>query len=326
MSSPPAGSPIAVIGAGAWGQALAIHAARAGHRVRLWARDPSRIADPRRRSHRLGGFVLPDAIELTDRPGIGDAACALLAVPVQNLRDIAGRLQGETILVTCCKGIERTTLCLPLEILAELRPGAATAVLTGPNFAREIAAGLPASSVIASVIPGLAQRLAALLGNDRLRLYPGTDPVGAELGGAAKNVVAIAAGAASGAGFGQNARAALITRGLAEIARLAEALGGRPETVAGLSGAGDLILTCTGESSRNYRLGEALGRGARLDDLLHAGDEVAEGAATAPGLVARAARAGVELPIAAVVTLLLEGAIDAHEAARRLLARRIGHE
>jgi glycerol-3-phosphate dehydrogenase (NAD(P)+) len=194
-------------------------------------------------------------------------------------------------------------------------------VLSGPNFAHEVARGLPAAAVVAAVDPALREAGLALLGSPGFRLYAGEDPVGAEVGGAAKNVVAIAAGAVIGAGLGENARAALVTRGLAEMSRLAEALGGRAETVAGLSGLGDLMLTCAGPGSRNMSLGLALGRGERLAEVLAGRAGVTEGVATAPALVARAASAGVELPICEAVAGLVAGRLTVAEAMALLLAR-----
>jgi glycerol-3-phosphate dehydrogenase (NAD(P)+) len=223
--------------------------------------------------------------------------------------------------------VEQTTLRLPLEIAAAVRPGAPSAILTGPNFAHEIAAGLPAAAVVAASDAGVRGSIAALLGTPSFRLYGNDDPIGAQVGGAAKNVIAIAAGAVTGAGLGENARAALITRGLAELSRLAVALGGRAETVMGLSGLGDLLLTCTGPASRNYSLGLALGRGERLADVLAARSAVTEGVATAPALVARAAAPGstpgasVDLPICAAVASLLAGRTTLAEAIAAILAR-----
>jgi glycerol-3-phosphate dehydrogenase (NAD(P)+) len=222
-------------------------------------------------------------------------------------------------LVVCAKGVEQATLRLPLEIVAEMHPGTPAAVLTGPNFAHEIAAGLPAAAVIAATDAALRETVAAALGTPSFRLYGNDDPIGAQVGGAAKNVIAVAAGAVIGAGLGENARAALITRGLAELARLAVALGGRAETVMGLSGLGDLLLTCTGAASRNYSLGLALGRGERLADVLAARNSVTEGVATAPALVARAQ--GVDLPVCAAVASLLAGRTTLAEAIAALLAR-----
>jgi len=221
--------------------------------------------------------------------------------------------------VVCIKGVEAGTLRLPLEVVAELRAERPAAVLTGPNFAHEIAAGLPAASVIAATDAALRDRIIALLGTAAFRLYGNDDPIGAQVGGAAKNVIAIAAGAVTGAGLGENARAALITRGLAELSRLAVALGGRAETVMGLSGLGDLLLTCTGTASRNYSLGLALGRGEGLADVLAARSAVTEGVATAPALVARGA--GIDLPICGAVAALLAGRATLAEVIAALLAR-----
>jgi glycerol-3-phosphate dehydrogenase (NAD(P)+) len=314
-------SSVAVIGAGAWGTALAIQAARAGNHVTLWARDPARagaIAASRENPH-LPGVRLPEPIQVMSVPPEA-ADLALLAAPTQHLRTVLGLLApGLAPLVVCAKGVEQATLRLPLEIVAEMHPGTPAAVLTGPNFAHEIAAGLPAAAVIAANDAALRETVAAALGTPSFRLYGNDDPIGAQVGGAAKNVIAIAAGAVIGAGLGENARAALMTRGLAELARLATALGGRAETVMGLSGLGDLLLTCTGAASRNYSLGLALGRGERLADVLAARSSVTEGVATAPALVARAQ--GVDLPVCAAVASLLAGRTTLAEAIAALLAR-----
>lgn len=297
-----------MVGAGAWGTALAVQALRAGSDVVMWARDPAR--------RRAAG--LPAGIELTgDLPGMCDAV--LIAVPVQHLRSVAAQLRPDAPLVACAKGIETGSLALPLEILAELHPGTPCAVLTGPNFAHEVAAGLPAAAVVAAAETGLRADLTLLLSSPTFRLYGNDDPVGAQLGGAAKNVIAIAAGAVIGAGLGENARAALITRGVAELGRLVVALGGRAETVAGLSGLGDLLLTCTGASSRNFRCGLALGRGEPLAHAVQGGGGVVEGVPTAPALVARAA--GLDLPICTAVAELLAGRIALRQAIAALLAR-----
>ncbi len=312
---------VAVIGAGAWGTALAIQAARAGNAVTLWARDPSRAAAiaASRENPRLPGRQLPDAVQVTAIPPTA-ADAVLLVVPMQHLRETLSRLAlPPAPLVVCAKGVETGTLCLPLELLAELRPDTPAAVLTGPNFAHEIAAGLPAAAVVAAADPTLRAAIADMLSTPAFRLYGNDDPVGAQVGGAAKNVIAIAAGAVSGAGLGENARAALITRGLAELARLAIALGGRMETVMGLSGLGDLLLTCTGAASRNFSLGVALGRGEALPDVLAARSAVTEGVATAPALVARAT--AVDLPICRSVAALLAGQTTLAEAIAALLAR-----
>ena len=318
---------IAVLGAGAWGTALAVQAARAGNTVGLWARDPVRaraMAAARENATYLPGIPLAGAITPTfdAAAALEGALFTLLVVPVQHLRSVLETLPDlGGALVVCAKGVERDTLRLPLEILAELRPGQPAAVLSGPNFAHEVARGLPAAAVVASEDVGLRNLVAELLGSTGFRLYGGDDPVGVQVGGAAKNVIAIAAGAVIGAGLGENARAALVTRGLAELSRLAVALGGKAETAAGLSGLGDLLLTTTGPGSRNTALGHELGRGATLAHALAGRVGVAEGVATAPAIVARAAQLGVELPICAAVAQLLAGEATLGEAMGRLLAR-----
>lgn len=309
-------SPVAVVGAGAWGTALAVHLARAGRAVRLWARDPAPLRAARESPH-LAGVALPDAVEVVGALPTGEIV--LLAVPAQHLRSVTAELPPDGPLVACCKGMEQRTGQLPLEVLGEAQPGRPVAVLTGPNFAGEIAAGLPAAAVVAAENAGLRERVAALVSSPLFRLYGNADPLGAQLGGAAKNVIAIAAGCVSGAGLGENARAALVTRGVTELSRLVAALGGRAETAAGLSGLGDLVLTCTGRASRNFRLGEALGRGLPLAEALAGLGGVAEGAATAPALIVRAAE--VDLPICAAVAALLDGRLGVAEAVAALLAR-----
>ncbi len=333
---------IAVIGAGAWGTALAIQAARAGQDlalragdessvrggrdVVLWARDPGRaaaMAASRTASH-LPGIALPAAVRITAdaAQALAGAALVVLAVPTQHLAAVLAVLPpSAALLLLAAKGVEATTLRLPTEIAAALRPDAIIGVLSGPNFAAEVAAGLPAAAVVASLDETFRAAVPALLGTPSFRLYAGDDPIGAEVGGAAKNVIAIAAGAVIGAGLGENARAALVTRGLAEIARLAVALGGRAETVTGLSGLGDLLLTCTGGASRNFTFGVALGRGEPPSAILARRDSVTEGVATAPALVARAAASGVEMPICMAVTEVLRGAKGLLEAVDGLLGR-----
>jgi glycerol-3-phosphate dehydrogenase (NAD(P)+) len=318
---------IAVIGAGAWGTALAIQADRAGQSVMLWARDSARaalMAQSRANERLLPGVPLPPGITVTANAtqALQDAALILLVVPAQALRPVLQSLPTLSApVLICAKGVEAGSLMLPLEVLAEIHPGISAGVLSGPNFAHEIARGLPAAAVVASADSGLRALGVTRLGSPGFRLYGGDDPVGAEIGGAAKNVIAIAAGAVMGAGLGENARAALITRGLAEISRLAVALGGRADTVAGLSGLGDLLLTATGPGSRNTSLGMALGRGENLTDILGARQGVTEGVATAPALVARAARLGVEIPICAAVAELVSGRLTVREAVAQLLSR-----
>ncbi|MBU8540444.1 NAD(P)H-dependent glycerol-3-phosphate dehydrogenase [Falsiroseomonas tokyonensis] len=318
---------IAVLGAGAWGTALALQAARAGNAVTLWARDPARaaaMAEARENARYLPGQPLSAAIQVTAdaAAAMEGALFALVVVPVQHLRAAVAALPpGGCPLVVCAKGVERGTLCLPLEILEQLRPEAPAAVLSGPNFAHEVARGLPAAAVVASGDAALRSLAGELLGTAGFRLYGGDDPMGVQVGGAAKNVIAIAAGAVIGAGLGENARAALVTRGLAELSRLTVALGGRAETAAGLSGLGDLLLTTTGAGSRNTSLGMELARGTPLEAALASRAGVAEGVETAPALVARAAAAGVELPICAAVAELLAGELSIGQAMGRLLSR-----
>ncbi len=314
---------ISIIGAGAWGTALAIQAHRAGTQITFWVRDPARaraIAETRE-NPRLPGHKLPEAIHITgELPQTAEPK--LLVVPLQHLRPVAARLPPSPF-ICCAKGIETGTLRLPLEILDELHPTASAAMLTGPNFAREIAAGLPAAAVIAASDPALRTQITERLATPTFRIYGNDDPIGAQVGGAAKNVIAIAAGAVIGAGLGENARAGLITRGLAELARFAAALGGRPETVMGLSGLGDLLLTCTSPASRNYSLGLALGSGEALSTAVSRASGVVEGVATAPALVARAAALDmpVDMPVCHAVAALLSGAITLPQAINDLLAR-----
>lgn len=303
---------VAVVGAGAWGRALAGHARRLGYRVTLWAREPARVPPVAE-----GVAVTP---ELPDDPG--DAI--LLAVPVQYMAAVVARMRPAGPMIVCAKGIEAETLRLPLEIVAALHPGVKQAVLSGPNFAVEIAAGKPAAAVIAASDPALRGALVGLLAGPSFRLYGNDDPVGVQLGGAAKNVIAIAAGVVIGAGLGENARAALVTRGLAELGRCVVALGGKAETVAGLSGLGDLLLTCTGKASRNFGCGLALGGGAPVEQALAASAGVVEGAATAPALLARAE--GVDLPICAAVADLLAGRVTVAGAVAALMARQLRDE
>jgi glycerol-3-phosphate dehydrogenase (NAD(P)+) len=323
-------SVVAVIGAGAWGTALAIRLADAGCVVRLWARDPARAAEmaATRRTPRLAADVaLPASVQVMAdmQAALAGAQAVLLVVPVQGLGPIAAALAPhwprDAPAVLCAKGIDAETLRLPHETLRALLPAVPLAALTGPNFAHEVALGLPAAAVLAAPEATARARLATLLAMPRLRLYPSADLVGAALGGAAKNVIAIAAGVVEGLGLGENARAALITRGVAELTRLVIAEGGRAETAAGLSGLGDLVLTCTGGASRNHTLGIALGRGEGLAEILAARSSVTEGVATAPALVARAARHGVELPIAEAVAALVAGRATARALAEALLAR-----
>ena len=313
---------IAVIGAGAWGTALAVLNARAGRQVILWARDAERAAAmaATRQNARLPGVALPENLTVTGI--VPEADILLLAVPMQHLRATLAHLPGQTPVVLCCKGLEAGSLLLPPEICA----GRPAAILTGPNFAHEIARGLPAAAVLATPDAALRARLMAALKTDTLRLYGSADIIGAALGGAAKNVIAIAAGVVIGAGLGENARAALITRGLVEIARLATALGGQAETISGLSGLGDLLLTCTGTSSRNFSLGLTLGQGESLESILGRRAGVTEGVATAPALLARAATANVDMPITEAVTKLLAHEMNIAQTMAALMGRALKDE
>ncbi len=308
---------ILVVGAGAWGTALAIHCARAGHRVTLWARSPGPI-EAARASPRLPEARLPDGVTVTGAmPAAADAV--LLVTPVQHLRAALAMDLPDAPLVLCMKGLEAGSNLFPMEVARAVRPDAPCAILTGPNFAHEIAAGLPAAAVVASEDAGLRRGLMGLLGTRNFRLYGSADPVGAQTGGAAKNVIAIAAGIAIGAGLGENARAALVTRGLAEISRLAVALGGRAETVAGLSGMGDLMLTCAGAASRNYRLGLAIGAGMAPAEARRQMSAAVEGVEAAPALLARAE--GVPVPVTEVLAAILAGEIGLQAAMSAVLMR-----
>jgi glycerol-3-phosphate dehydrogenase (NAD(P)+) len=318
---------IGVLGAGAWGTALAVLLAREGNDVTLWARDAARVTDmlASRMNPRLPGIVLQDHLGISgDFP---DAGLFLLCTPMQHARAVLSALQpGPAPMILCCKGLETGTLWLPHELSTALQPQRPVAILTGPNFAHEIAAGLPAAAVLAAPDAALRTALMTRLSSSTFRLYGSADLTGAALGGAVKNVIAIAAGVVIGAGLGENARAALITRGIAEIARLAIASGGKAETISGLSGLGDLLLTCTGPASRNYSLGLALGQGAALADILQGRNAVTEGVATAPALLARANAAGVEMPITGAVTKLLAGAISLPDMVAGLMGRALKDE
>lgn len=314
-------SSIAVVGAGAWGTALAIQAARAGCETTLIARDDAtaQAIAASRRNPRLPDLLIPEAVKLRDDL---PPACDLLlwAVPLQYVRASLARLRPlATPIVICAKGVELGTHMLPLEVLRDTTTACPLAVLTGPNFAHEIARGHPAAAVIASADAALRDSVRTMLATDTFRLYGNDDPVGAQIGGAAKNVIAIAAGAVIGAGLGENARAALVTRGLSELRRLAVAIGGRSETVMGLSGLGDLLLTCTGPSSRNFSLGYGLATGRTLSETLAASAGVVEGVFTAAGLLARAGP--IELPICQAVADFLAGKQTLDSAMKQLLAR-----
>ena len=318
---------IGILGSGAFGTALAVSLA-AGGPVRLWARSPEMAAEMqqgRENRARLEGVRLPDGIEASaDFAHVACAETLLLAVPMQQLRGVlsahAEAFTGHT-LVACCKGIELHTGLGPVAVIAEALPGTASALLTGPSFARDIARGLPTALTLACADAGLGERLQRALTTPNIRLYRTTDTIGAELGGALKNVVAIACGACIGKGMGESARAALMTRGFAEMQRLAARLGAKPETLAGLSGFGDLALTCTSELSRNYRFGLALGRGEPFDSAT-----TVEGRATSHAVNAWAAELAVDMPICSAVAALSEGEISVAEALQTLLSRPLKEE
>lgn len=325
---------VAVIGAGAWGTALAAVAAGSGAKVSLWAREPDvveSILKTRENARFLPGTSLAREIEptLDIAQAVSGADALLLTSPAQHLRAMLASLHPHvgpgTPLVVCAKGIELGTGLLVTEVLGEIVPDAEPAVLSGPSFARDVAAGLPTAVTIAAR-PEIAKRLAVTLGRAAFRPYVSEDLVGVALGGAAKNVYAIACGMVEGAGLGESARAATMSRGFAELLRLGAALGARTETLIGLSGLGDLVLTATSMSSRNFALGHALGRGTPLAAASGEDKPLAEGAATAPALVARARRHGVELPIAEAVADVLKGSLDVKGAVDRLLSRPLRSE
>lgn len=316
---------IAILGAGAFGTALAISLARK-EKVLLWARDASALVSSRQ-SPRLPGAHLPDTVEVVPELDLALAAQTLLfAVPMQGLasfaKGIAQDLSGKA-LVACCKGVDLASLQGPTAVLASRWPGADVAILTGPSFATDIAAGLPTALTLACENEARGQSLQHQLSTPDLRLYRTTDVIGAELGGALKNVIAIAAGFVIGAGLGDSARAALMTRGFAEMTRLAARLGARAETLMGLSGLGDLVLTCTSDQSRNFRHGCALGRGVAPN-----GSQTVEGVATAEAMLRRAKSLDFSdmLPVTQMVAMVTQGHVGRDEAISRLMTRPLKEE
>ena len=307
---------VAVLGAGAWGTAIAASLSSRLQTV-LWARDAAQarlIAGTRRNERYLPGFQIPDALGITaDFPG--DADLTLVATPVASLREVAKKVSSP--LVWLCKGFEQGTGLLPHQIVENDR----SAALSGPSFAEEVARGLPCALVLASRDAAFARETASLLHGGRMRVYYSSDVVGVEIGGAVKNVMAIAAGICDGLGLGHNARAALITRGLAEISRLGAALGGSVETLFGLAGAGDLILTATGDLSRNRRVGMQLARGVPLARILAELGHVAEGVHSAREVVSLSRKQGIEMPVSEAVDAVLAGALTPAAAVERLLSR-----
>ena len=315
---------IAVVGAGAWGTALANVIARAGRNVLLATRDRAgaEALTARRESPRLPGAHLDERVGVAPlAPEVGRYDAILLAVPSQQLRDaaraIAPELRKGTPVIACAKGIERRTHKFMTEVIAETAPAALPAILSGPSFAEDVARGLPAAVTLATHDATIAAELARALGSSAFRPYHSTDVRGVEIGGAAKNVLAIGAGIVAGRGLGASAAAALVTRGFAELFRFGRAFGARPETLTGLSGLGDQILTCSSGQSRNYSFGIALGEG----DPALAGGKLAEGIFTAPVLLEMANEKGIEMPIAAAVVAILAGRASVDEAIDTLMTR-----
>lgn len=324
------GARIAVLGGGAWGTALAATMMRGGNEVLLWARDAGTVEaiNLRRENPRyLPGIVLDAAPRATGdlHDALEGADCVLAATPAQTQRGLLGQIYGrvgsQVPVVLCAKGIERETGRLLSEVASEALPRNPVAILSGPSFATDVARGLPTAVTVAAEDEELAGRLAALFSSRSFRCYSTDDVVGVEIGGALKNVLAIAAGAVAGAGLGASAQAAMVTRGFVELRRLGTAFGARPETLMGLSGLGDLILSCGSAQSRNFSYGMALGRAEPLE-----GRPLAEGVATA-GIAAEIARKrGIEAPIVAAVALLLRGETTIEQAVAALLSRPLKSE
>ena len=313
---------IGVLGGGSWGTALAQLCAARGHETLLWARDPDAVAAVAqdRRSPHLPGIALDTRLTATDdMAALTDARTILAVVPAQAARAVleaaAPHLAPRTPLVLCQKGVERGTLALPHEVAREAAPGHPLAVLSGPSFAMDVARGLPTAVTIAAESLGLATNLRDVLATPAFRPYPGDDLIGAQVGGAVKNVLAIACGIVVARGLGESARAALVARGFAEMSRLAVAMGGRAETAAGLSGLGDLVLTCASAQSRNFAHGLRLG--GREGEV----SGTVEGAASAAGAVALGHRHGVEMPVSETVAAIVEGRLAIDAAVESLLHR-----
>ena len=321
---------IGIVGGGAWGTALACLARRAGREVTLWSRDPAisdSIARSRSNPVSLPGIPLEEGI--VPAASLDDlAACdaLLLVCPAQAVRSLAARLPGQSPVVICAKGIEAHSGLLMHEVLEEVQPGRSLALLSGPSFAEEAVRGLPTAISIATADADLGRVLASTLASGAFRPYWTHDVLGVALGGAVKNVLAIAAGIVEGRGLGANAAAALVTRGFAEMARLGQAMGAELETMTGLSGLGDLVLTCTGPLSRNRSLGAALGKGTTLARFMEGRRQVVEGEATAPAVLRRAARQKIEMPICTAVDAILHKGADLDDAIRALLARPLRRE
>jgi len=323
---------IGVIGSGSWGTALAIHLARTGHDVRLWARDAAlaaSMAETRENATYLSGIALPDSLSPTSdiAQAMDDAQFVVIAVPSHGVREVARvaapHLPRGCALVSATKGIEEGSLLRMSQVLRqELPESGDVVVLSGPSFARELARNLPTALVAAGESAAVVEAVMSHFRSPALRLYGSSDVVGVELGGSLKNIIAIAAGVVEGLGVGHNALAALITRGLAELSRLAVAVGAQPNTLAGLAGLGDLVLTCTGDLSRNRSLGIALAKGESLKDILSRTRMVAEGVRTTEAALALSALHGIELPIASEMSDVLAGRTDPQTAIRNLMGRK----
>lgn len=318
--------PIGIVGGGAWGTALASVMAQIHSEVLIWAREKevvTAINETRENSLFLRGLTLSSHIRATDDLTAMDACGALLIVtPAQHVRATLAALPPTNVpLLLCAKGIEAGTEMLMSDIAAELRPNNLIAVLSGPTFAHEVAAGKPTAITLATANQAMGAALMRLIAAPHFRPYWSDDVTGAEIGGAVKNVLAIGCGVVDGAGLGLNARAAIIARGFAEIQRYGLARGARPETLAGLSGLGDLVLTCSSENSRNFSLGRGLGMGKSVDALLADRNTVAEGAFTAPVLLQSAQKLGIDMPIVEAVCVLLEGKANVDDVTTALLSR-----
>jgi glycerol-3-phosphate dehydrogenase (NAD(P)+) len=323
---------IGVLGSGSWGTALAVHLAHTGHDVRLWARDAalaSEMSALRENRVYLPGITLPDALSPTTDLGsaLDGAQFVVIAVPSHGVRDVAraagSHLPPRCAIVSATKGLEQGSLLRMSEVLRQELTGAGgIVVLSGPSFASELARSMPTAVVAAGESSEIVELVMAHFRSPALRLYGSNDVVGVELGGALKNIIAIAAGVVEGLGLGHNALAALITRGLAELSRVAVAQGGQRDTLAGLAGLGDLVLTCTGDLSRNRRVGIALAKGQSLADILAATKMVAEGVRTTAAALELSKRHGIELPIASEMAAVLAGHTDPQTAIRNLMGRK----
>jgi len=319
---------IGVVGAGAWGTALACAAAQAGRTVTLWARESEVVEQIQTSAENrtfLPGVSLPKTLSATgDIATAAKADALLIVVPAQHLREslksIKPHVARATPLALCAKGIERASGKLLTEVLSEEIPDCEPAILSGPSFAKDVARGMPTAVTIAARME-IASKLQASLGHATFRPYASDDVTGVALGGAAKNVYAIACGIVDGMGLGESARAALLARSFAELTRLGLALGAKSETLMGLSGLGDLVLTATSLSSRNFAFGHALGQGKTRAELDRPGHALAEGVETAPALVRRAKAEGIELPIAEAMAAVLDGSLPLGEAVLRLMSR-----